>query len=514
MSIHLPKQMSGEVVGGSIITFVGVVILAKSTGFITIGDSIDSDLAGRVVNVAVLLIIAGILICLGMLRRLKSFRFWKVGEVTLYDSSDKQPDSIAHIEKAELAPEEKAGKQEFASKLELPTIGAPPFQVLTQKSLTEMGMWPGADPSVPMYTLGKDYRILDWNKAFSLAFDRSMEGLRGQFVTEWVYHLDNWQDVLRHGESAFADPDNLPRIDVEPLQFVSKRYNGISATKRAYQIPGDDGECIGWLAIMDLAFDDDTIHNKFSADLLNIQRMDLLWSDYALVYDKVLTKTKLYQGLVAEMIEGPEDRMPIEGGATVLDLGAGTGNLTRVLGDPDKRRTVVAIDDNQMMLNFLKWKCRDFLSEDVSTPGVTVIKQDILSLYGLDDEFFDYVVANNTLYALGSSEAIRNCLNEVYRVLKPSGEIRLSGPKKDTDINRLFRKFERDLKSRGEFAALEADFKKVEYINRHHLSQLLYEHDAKDIKALLEAAGFTNITYETEQAYGGEAMIIFAKKNG
>lgn len=512
MPFQFPKKISGEVVGGGIITFAGFVVLFGALNSIPFVDINEDDLPNNALEIGAVLIIFGVLISLGMLLRLKSIRFWKSAEVTFGDFDDKQPDSITHIEKAELAPEEKAEKAVFASKLKLPTIGAPPFQVLTQKSVTEMGMWPGADPNVPMYSLDKDYRVLDWNKAFSLAFDRSMEGLRGQFVTEWVYLLANWDEVLRHGEAAFADPENLPRIDVEPLRFVSKRYDGISATKRAYQIPGDDGKCIGWLAIMDLRFDDDTIHNKFSADLLNIQRMDLLWSDYSLVYDKVLTKTKLYQGLVAEMIEGPEDRMPIEVGATVLDLGAGSGNLTTVLGAPDKRRTVVAIDDNQMMLNLLKWKCRDYLNEAVSAPGVTVIKQDVLSLYGLDDGFFDYVIANNVLYSLGSREAIRNCLNEVYRVLKPTGEIRLSGPKKDTDIRNLFRKFKEDLKSRGEFDALEADFNKVEDINRHHLSRFLYEYDTDDMKTLLEAAGFTKITYETDQAYGGEAMVIFAQK--
>ena len=516
MSSRRPPQVL-DLVGGGALFIVGAV------GFFMMINLLQDDsppsggvlaVAGVGLAIASVLMIIGVVFGFGMWRRLTRIGGGKAGVTIDFGSSDEQPDSIAQIEKAELAPEEKAEKQDFASKLRLPTIDAPPFQVLTQKSVTEMGMWPGADASVPMYTLDKNYRILDWNYAFSLAFDRSMEGLRGQFVTEWVYHMANWEEILRHGEAAFADPDNLPRIDVEPLRFVSKRYNGISATKRAYQVPGDDGDCIGWLAIMELNFDDDAVHNKFSADLLHIQRMDLLWSEYSLVYDKVLTKTRLYEGLVGEMLEGPEDRMPIEGGATVLDLGAGSGNLTRILGDPKKRRTVVAVENNQMMLNLLKWKCRDRLTEDTSAPGVIAIKQDILSLYGLDDEFFDYVVANNVFYTLGSPEAIRNCLNEVYRVLKPSGELRLSGPKKDTNIKRLFRKFEKDLRSRGEFAAVESDFKRVEYINTYLLSSLLYNLDTNDMKSLLEAAGFTNITYETDKAYGGEAMIIFAKKNG
>jgi hypothetical protein len=45
-------------------------------------------------------------------------------------------------------------------------------------------------------------------------------------------------------------------------------------------------------------------------------------------------------------------------------------------------------------------KCAPFLREDAQGPGVIAIKQDISSLYGLDDGFFDYVVLNNVLYSL------------------------------------------------------------------------------------------------------------------
>ena len=38
----------------------------------------------------------------------------------------------------------------------------------------------------PMYLLDEGFRIVDWNFAFSLAFDRSMEGRRGLSVREWA----------------------------------------------------------------------------------------------------------------------------------------------------------------------------------------------------------------------------------------------------------------------------------------------------------------------------------------
>jgi len=495
-----------ELIGVILFVFGGVLLL-KVFGLIPIGPPIARSNFEAAVIVGGVLTVLGLLAALG---RLPSYIKTLFGEARFPD--DPALPSIAHVEKAELAPEEKAQKEAFASSLHLPTHDAPPFRILTEQSLSEPGLWPGADPSLPMYTLGKDYRIIDWNKAFSLAFDRSMEGLRGQFVTEWVYHLANYEDILRHGESAFADRNNLPRIDIEDIRFVSKRYNGISATKRAYQIPGDDGECVGWLIILDLRFDDDKAQMKFHSELIQIQRMDLLWSEYAIVYDKVLTNTEVYRELLAEMVEGRNGERPIRPETAVLDLGAGTGVITEVLSEPDKNRAIVAIDDNRMMLNLLKWKCRDRLTEDVAAPGVTVIKQDILSLYGLDDNYFDYVMANNVLYSLGSEEAIQSCLEEVHRVLKPSGEIRLSGPKKDTDLNRLFRRIQDDLKNANKFKELKDDFKRVEEINKKRLSRFLFDYDLDDMKSLVHKAGFSQITYETDRAYGGEAMIIFATK--
>lgn len=502
----MPAVKRHELIGLVLFVFGGVLLL-KVFGIVSFGEPIDRSNFEAGASAGAALILFGLLAALG---RLPSFIKTWFGEAQFSDHQELS--SITQVEKADLGPEERAQKAAFASSLHLPTHGAPPFRILTERSISEMGFWPGADPNFPMYSLGKDYRIIDWNKAFSLAFDRSMEGLRGQFVTEWVYHLANYEDILRHGESAFADRNNLPRIDIEQIQFVSKRYNGISATKRAYQIPDDDGECVGWLIILDLRFDDDKAYSKFYSELIQIQRMDLLWSEYAIVYDKVLANTKVYEELIAEMVEGRNGERPIRPDTAILDLGAGTGIITEVLSEPDKNRAIVAIDDNRIMLNLLKWKCSDRLTEDLAAPGVTVIKQDILSLYGLDDNHFDYVVANNVLYSLGSKEAIQTCLEEVHRVLKPSGEIRLSGPKKDTDLNRLFRRLEEDLKNANKFKELKDDFKRVEEINKGRLSQFLFDYDLDDMKSLVQKAGFSQITYETNRAYGGEAMIIFATK--
>ena len=73
----------------------------------------------------------------------------------------------------------------------------------------------------PMYLLDNAFRILDWNEAFTLAFDRSMEGQKGKSVLEWTYYLENYKEVLDHGVAVFGDANRLPRIDVETVKYKS-----------------------------------------------------------------------------------------------------------------------------------------------------------------------------------------------------------------------------------------------------------------------------------------------------
>jgi ubiquinone/menaquinone biosynthesis C-methylase UbiE len=65
-------------------------------------------------------------------------------------------------------------------------------------------------------------------------------------------------------------------------------------------------------------------------------------------------------------------------------------------------------------------------------------------LYGLSDGFFDYVILNNVLYSLEDA-AVGACLSEVNRVLKPGGEVRISGPQKSTKLSKVLEQIKKDL---------------------------------------------------------------------
>jgi len=419
--------------------------------------------------------------------------------------------SVLKTPKRELEPEVLHLRQNISSqKTELPGQSAPEFHVLEEKLAFEVT--PCSNPMTPMYMLDNNYRIIEWNDAFSACFDRTMEGRRGLNVLEWTYFLDNYEEVLDHGIKAFSDAENLPIIDIEPIHYKSRTYGVIEGIKRAYQIPDDDGSCKGWLITIDPEFKDQKNAQKFQSDLFTSLRLGLMWSEYALSYDIVLNQTEIYPNLIKTIIGeidfGPA---PIADNTKVLDLGAGTGNITALLAKPENNRLVVAVDNNNMMLTVLRRKCKAFLRQDAQGSGVISIKQDITSLFGLKDKFFDVAVVNNVLYSL-EINTVEQCLNEVYRVLRNGGEIRISEPHKNADASKVITQIKNDLQNNKRFKEVETHFQKVKDINEASLSQILNKWDIDDMELMLKNIGFSRITYKKDKVYAQQSFIICAKK--
>jgi ubiquinone/menaquinone biosynthesis C-methylase UbiE len=437
------------------------------------------------------------------------YQFTKIGLGEAGTIELQSPSAIADIQPKTLPPDVEEQRRAHAGNRPIPGAAAPAFNVLSD--VPDLRVMPLADPMVPMYMLDKNYRILDWNEAFSLVFDRTMEGRRGQSVLEWVYFLDNYEQVLDHGIKAFSDVEALPVIDVEPIQYTSARYGPINATKRAYQIPDDSRACAGWLVILDVAFGQDGQANRYQLDLINILQRSLMWSEYATSYDIVLESTDVYPKLIQTMVGENGKLSPIPKHTRVLDLGAGTGNITRRLADPSKGRIVFAIDDNRAMLNLLKHKCKPYLRQDDQGSGVIAIKQNVSSLFGLHDDYFDHVVMNNVLYSLDDPSS---CLREVHRVLKPGGEVRISGPQKRTNVDHLFREIKTDLQKKKEFDNVREHYDRMERINKTMLAQMpnFRRWKVDDVQTMLTDAGFSKIAYSTDEAYAGQAMIVCARK--
>ncbi len=419
---------------------------------------------------------------------------------TVLDVNDIAPKKLSKSIRSE--------RERCAEALTIPGRDAPPFKLVND--LLTAGPIPSSEPYVPMYVLDNNYRIIDWNNAFSLAFDRTMDGMRGLSVLDWVYFLENSDEVIKRGAKDFADPDNLPLVHVEDRVYKSNRYGDIAATKRSYQIPKDDQSRLGWLTILELAFADRANENCYKLDLIKMLRMDMVWSEYAVSYDPCLTNTTSYPELLACMLgeTRSDSPKPIDESARVLDLGAGTGNITYHLARSGNR-IIYAFENNVAMYQQLRTKCKQYLRTNETDPGVRAIKQDVQSLRGLDDNSFDVVIMNNVAYALDDSLSV---FRQVYDRLKPGGEIRVSGPTRDTDLSVLFEQLKRELERKSKFGELQGHYQRVKDINERYLSRILYKWTIDDLKSLLLEAGFDHITFEKNDAYAGQAMIVCAGK--
>jgi ubiquinone/menaquinone biosynthesis C-methylase UbiE len=132
-----------------------------------------------------------------------------------------------------------------------------------------------------------------------------------------------------------------------------------------------------------------------------------------------------------------------------------------------------------------------------------------LNLHGLDADYFDTVVLNNVLYAVENAE---DCLKAVRRVLKPGGDVRISGPKKDSNPDILFAQIRKELEEAGRFEQLRDDFLHVYEINRYRLRRMLHRWETSDMVRLLESAGFS-VTEASEEIYAGQSMLVSAVKS-
>ena len=408
-------------------------------------------------------------------------------------------------------------REALARTLDLPGQDAPKFHLVND--CLAIGATPWADPLVPAYLLDKNYRIIDWNLAFSLAFDRTMDGRRGLSITEWVYFLDNYDEVLKNGAASFGDAEALPRIHVEDIAYTSPRFGRISAIKRAYQVPDDKSETIGWLVTLEVQFVDAATTRRFKHELFEALRRDLTWSEYALSYDRVLLSAAVYCELLDHILgervpascrKAAGAITPLRRSSRVIDIGAGTGNLSEKLASQRRGHMIFAVENNRLMLDLLRDKCRAYLRQDDAGPGVLAIKQDVNTLFGFPEESFDYAILNNVAYSL---EDPLPCFRQVCRLLRVDGEIRVSGPQKTTNLDRLFERIAADLRKAGVMSDLQVDYDRVASINRSVLSESLYRWNTDDMQRLLRAAGFGQITYATNAAYAGQSMIICARKS-
>jgi ubiquinone/menaquinone biosynthesis C-methylase UbiE len=135
---------------------------------------------------------------------------------------------------------------------------------------------------------------------------------------------------------------------------------------------------------------------------------ELFWERYFVVYD-TLNLSPLYRRLVMRHVELLE---PASGDA-ILDVGAGTGNVTRLLAVPGAR--VIGVDFCAPALE----RCRQ------KVPSAEFRHADLTEPLPFESASFDKIACSVTLHFL-EPERQQFALTELLRVLRPGGRLALS----------------------------------------------------------------------------------------
>lgn len=200
-------------------------------------------------------------------------------------------------------------------------------------------------------------------------------------------------------------------------------------------------------------------HGEVRMCELNNRNGGLAFELYARSYDEILTRLTNYR----EVRDRHVRRIVAHcsGGAItarILDLGAGTGNVTIPL--VEHGFDVCAIDLSQAML--------DRLSAKLSAhPGsrLHVERRDCRSLRTFGDGSFDAVTMSLVLFAIGERGAARDALAEATRVLKPGGLLIVTEPKSTFRLEPLVEQAEAELRNVPEWPSLQRHWDTVRQAN-------------------------------------------------
>jgi ubiquinone/menaquinone biosynthesis C-methylase UbiE len=228
------------------------------------------------------------------------------------------------------------------------------------------------------------------------------------------------------------------------------------------------------------------------------------WRRYFSVYDK-LNELEPYQALMNEIIRQAE----LHKGESVLDAGAGTGNLA------------VKLDKLGVNVTGLDYSVEGLALFKEKLPTQDVLEADLTKPLLFKDSTFDKICTNNTIYTLPPASRAQ-VFKEFYRVLKPGGILVTSNILNPFRPFRIYKEHIRyDLENIGFLKTIGKVLRFVKptilifyyntLIKREHEggSYQFFEHGEQ--KNLLKEAGFVDISDDTI-VYAGQAVLNRARR--
>ena len=347
---------------------------------------------------------------------------------------------------------------------------------------------------VPTLAIDASGVISDFNIAMRLLMHPDIEGARSRSV-----------DELRNAIKDRIEGDLFPS---------NERANGdryLSVAHCRYQSPR-----FGWTQLRRSgiryrqADADGSFRTLIFAEVLSAERADelaeaiglelrrqLIWESYAESYDRVLPLLPFYREVVNRHVKS----LSAPGIETVLDLGAGTGNVSVALVEAGKK--VTALDLSRAMLEKLRSKV-----PTGSRSRLIIQEQNAEHLSQWRNETFDGVTVLLACYAMASPV---RAFMEAIRLLRPGGQLVITEPKRDFQLEPLLAFADQFLKQEGLYEKVKDDWERVNSANIELDPQ---KRDAplraEDIVAELESRGFEDFTIE--DSHLGNCATVCARK--
>ncbi len=204
----------------------------------------------------------------------------------------------------------------------------------------------------------------------------------------------------------------------------------------------------------------------------------LIVSYFLKQFSNYVFKKRYEGGMYNEIAEEINTRIK---SGSVLDIGTGGGYLLKSLHDLNPNLELYAIDINENMVEISQKNLEKF---EVSA---TVLTGNIEKT-AFDDNFFDIVTCSSSF---SYWENPISCLDEIHRILKPSGNGILWEPYKELDMDQLKEAIKVHLKDANRFRrffAIRFNILGLKY--GHHLGLKLYSFD--DLRTILKQSRFSN----------------------
>lgn len=226
------------------------------------------------------------------------------------------------------------------------------------------------------------------------------------------------------------------------------------------------------------------------------------WKRYFNVYD-VLNLLQSYRELLDRIVEESH----VKPGDLVLDAGVGTGNLAIRMERTGAK--VVGLDFSQAALSACHAK----------TSNAQTILADLSKILPIEDNMFDIVVSNNTIYNIRRARR-QYTIGELKRVLRPGGRIVIANIHNGFNPftiygDSLVKEYQKDgfLTMISLAARVLVPTIMIFYYN--YCIKKEYSHDAlldiSEQEMLLRHAGFQNVS-KTHMVYTGQAILNSATK--